>query len=59
MAKEGMTVLFDPITTSRAIYVPMIAPIFTLSESESYDSMDDHEFHELTKSLAESISTTV
>ncbi len=41
VAKGGLEVFFEPITTARIIFVPMIVPVFTMSESESYDSMDD------------------
>ena len=59
VAKEGLEVFFDPITTERIIFAPMIVPIFTMRESESYDSMDDEKFNELTRSATESISSAV
>jgi hypothetical protein len=53
LAKKGIDVNLDPITTSEVIYVPMIAPIFTMSESNSYDMMTDQKFIDLTCNAVE------
>ena len=45
--KEGVKILYDSIQTNMRIYVPMLAPIFTLEESHSYDSMDDEQFENI------------
>ena len=57
IVREGMRVIFDSIKTNKMLYLPMLAPEFTLTESKSYDSMTDEKFNEI-KSMSnqESIS---
>lgn len=45
--KEGAKIILDSIKTNMKIYVPMIAPQFTMEESLTYDSMTDQKFEQL------------
>ena len=48
IVKEGAKIILDRIQTNMKIYAPMIAPVFTMQESLSYDDMTDERFTELT-----------
>lgn len=56
LVKEGGKLILDSIATNLKLYLPMLTKELTFAESDSYDSMTDAMFTDLSASLQESIS---
>ena len=57
LIKESAKITLDSIRVNTKIYVPMLAPRFTLSESNSYDSLTDSRFEAISATARETLVT--
>ena len=55
LIKEGAKIILDSIKTNMRIYVPMLAPPFTMEESYTYDDMNEEMFEHLRLERQETI----